>query len=82
MLSASLIYPIVSLHGLTLPSAALFLADAAAMGGVCWRGLWVKVCLSGPAERNEEKTLNKMAHEDGKKKEKKMCDFTSVTSDN
>lgn len=45
--SANLIYPIVSFHGLAL-LPALFLAGAAAIGGVCCRGLWVKVCLSGP----------------------------------
>lgn len=46
-----LIYPSVSFHGFALAAPSLLLADAAAMGGVCWRGLWVKVCLSGPAER-------------------------------
>lgn len=56
--TASLIYTIVSFHGFALPPAGLSLVDAAIMGGVCWRGLWVKVCLSGPAERNEEKTFD------------------------
>lgn len=46
--SATLVYPIVSFHGLSLLSVALFLVDAAAIGGVCCRGLCVKVCLSGP----------------------------------
>lgn len=43
----------MSFHGLALLPADLSLADAAAMGGFCSRGLWVKVCLSGPAGRNE-----------------------------
>ncbi len=56
--SVNLSYPIVSFHGLALPPSALFLGDAAAMGGVCLRGLWVKVCLSGPAERNEKEDIS------------------------
>lgn len=50
-LTHRLIYPSVSFHGFALAAVVLFLADAADMGGVCWRGLWVKVCLSGPAGR-------------------------------
>lgn len=53
-LSAALIHPIVSFHGLALPPAVLSLADPALMGGVCWRGLWVNVCLSGPAKKREK----------------------------
>lgn len=45
----------VSFHGLALASVALFLADAADTGWVCWRGLWVKVCLKGPEETYQEK---------------------------
>lgn len=55
-----LIYPKVSFHGFALPPSALFLDDAVAMGGVCWSGLWLKVCLSGPKKekRNEDRTFS------------------------
>ncbi len=56
-LSAGHIYPIVSFHGFALPPAGLFLSDVADTGGVCWRGLWVNVCLSGPAGKKGEKTF-------------------------
>lgn len=55
-----LIYPKVSFHGFALPPSALFLDDAAAMGGVCWSGLWLKVCLSGPEK--EKKREMKTGH--------------------
>lgn len=50
-------YTTVSFHGLTFLLAVLSLADAAAMGGVWWMGLWVKVCLSGPVEKNRKNTI-------------------------
>ena len=54
-LTAGGIHPMLSFHGLVLSPADFCLVDAAAMGGICWRGLWVYVCLRGPAGRNQMK---------------------------
>lgn len=55
------IYTTVSFHGCALPPPCLTWVDSAATGGFCWRGLWEKVCFTGPLAAKSRWFLSRLS---------------------